>query len=171
MYSDLSGHFAITLTFLAWAVVALYGLAMIGYIETQFHPIENTFRAIGDGINYLINDVDWEDVGNSIGWFLSDIGNGVSTWWDSVFFSKSRGGGRDSGFIDFPNNPTENQKLEDLMNEARKAGKFELANRILRELKNRGWRNKKKKRGGPVKSILWLLFPEIMRRLFDRDDY
>jgi RHS repeat-associated protein len=60
-----------------------------------------------------------------------------------LLFSKSKGGGRDSEFI--------NHTVDDLLEEleaAKKAKDTERVQRIIRELKNRGHRNQGKARGG-----------------------
>lgn len=73
MYTDSTGNFAITATFLAWAAVALFGLATVGYIESQFHPIQTTLELVGQGITWLGTQV-W----NGLQWVFSQWEPG--TW-------------------------------------------------------------------------------------------
>ena len=139
LYYDPLGMFVISI---ALSISALFFVVSLLYIESQTH-------VVGGFI---------DDCGKGVSDFLLRLGNDFSLWIENIEFSKSKGRGRDSEFIDIPNTEEENSKLEEMMERARKNGDFELANRIQRELKNRGYRNKRKNRKGPRMRGVILLY-------------
>ena len=72
MYLDRTGTFAISMLIVG-AVGALLGAATVAYVETQFHPIENMSREIGQVLSWLGTQA-W----NGLQWLFSQWEPG--TW-------------------------------------------------------------------------------------------
>jgi len=148
-YCDPTGHAVLTL---ATCLYGLYAVAIVLfvtgaiYVEKETHIVENIINQMIEGVEYVVD--------------------GINNW---VAQSKSTGRGKDTGLLKkYPNTEKGNTALEEVMKEARKKGDTKLAMRIIKELKNRGWRNRKKNRGGPVKGFYWwLLLAKLLEGVFD----
>lgn len=64
MYIDPTGYAAVSITFASMAMVAIIFLMLI-YVEANFHPLQNIFESIGQGLRGAV------DFWNEIQWVLS----------------------------------------------------------------------------------------------------
>ena len=150
MYVDPNGNFAITISLVSAGLVAFASL-LIGtglyYLAENIEPLHNIKAPSVDNTQH---DSIKEDGDSTLE--VLDKREIVEYLNYDIFFSKSYGGGRDSGFIG-----TSDGELEEKLKNARQRGDTKEIMRIIRELKNRGQRNKRKNRKGPHMRG-WLLF-------------
>ena len=154
MCVDIYGNIAISLTIFGLLCATV---ALILYVESHFHPIQNTLDWIAD----LFSNIDWEGVGNATTDMAEAVGQTVSNGILRLFYmGKSKGRGRESDLA-----KKKDGELDGLIDEAKKKGDVREVLRLIKEQKNRKLRNKRKRRGGPHMRGLWFLLPEVIRRL------
>ena len=151
---DPDGTFVISIGIVTALGIAAAGSALLAWIEHTFHPIQNALNYLGDAIGDLFNDLLSNSSGGNIGSgssifqpgnigskfiiiaSLSNIGN--------IYLSRERNRGRDTGLMGLSD-----KQLEDELNDAKRKHDSERIQKILKEMKIRGLRNKRKQRGGP----------------------
>lgn len=141
MYVDPSGEVS-EIAVIFWMIIGVLSITTLSYIETQYHYVGNLINSVAFGIIYL---------------FQCDISLLESSFGYSE--GRIRNRGRDSGLWGYTD-----KELEEMLQEAKKKGNFELAKRIIRELKNRKVRNKRKRRNYNH-GWIYILFAESIRRI------
>lgn len=116
-------------------------------LKRNFTLLRKSINLIGNGIDYLINDIDWQGIGESIGRFIVNIANGVTTWWDNILLSR----------------PGRKGHLEDLEN------KKQNPNWIPSKKFRRPKKPKKHTPGRDHRKYIYLLI-EILKKLLGNDE-
>ncbi len=167
MYIDPNGEVAISIG-VALTIGGLLFVALVAGIEATEHPIQNACEAIGDLIADFIDTITDETssnntiddtTGSNIGELEITSGN--------IVFSRERNKGHDSGFIGLTNDD-----LVELLDKAVHDHDSRLIQRILKEMKMRGMRNKRKNRNNPHMRgfLLTLLANKKLKEILDDYD-
>ena len=175
MYIDPEGLFIISvgigLGIGLKALAVAIGIGTVVAIEAKYHPIQNTIEGVGNIIGDIANDIGNGSSGDSYISTDSNINQEIlikpnittAGSYSSTLVYSRHGGGKQSEFIGIPT-----EKLLEWLKEAKQRGNTQRAKAIERELKNRGERNRRKRRDNPHMRgwFFWFLF---FPNIFDDD--